>query len=305
MMTAVLLALLPVIVLIAMGYGLRRCKVLAEGFWPEAERLCYFILLPALLFHGLATTDLSGMPAVPIALTLIGALVLVSAALVLARPLLPVTNAAFTSVFQGGIRFNTYIGATLAAGLFGPTGIALAAVCAAAIVPTANLLCILVFARYGSARPRLGGVLVQLLTNPLVLACLAGFVVRGLGISLPPGIEPALRALGAASMPLGLFCVGAALTFASAKSWLAPLLLASLAKFALLPLSTLLLARALGLSGEVLVVVMLFHVLPTASSAYILSRQLGGDAPLMAGIIAGQTVLGALAMPLVMAMLPG
>jgi predicted permease len=43
---------------------------------------------------------------------------------------------------------------------------------------------------------------------------------------------------------------------------------------------------------------MLFHSLPTASSAYILSRQLGGDAPLMAGIIAFQTLLAAVTMPL-------
>jgi len=43
----------------------------------------------------------------------------------------------------------------------------------------------------------------------------------------------------------------------------------------------------------------LFQALPTASSSYILARQLGGDAPLMAGIIAGQTLLAVIALPLV------
>jgi malonate transporter len=43
---------------------------------------------------------------------------------------------------------------------------------------------------------------------------------------------------------------------------------------------------------------MLFQSLPTASSAYILARHLGGDAPLMAGIIALQTVVAAVAIPL-------
>jgi malonate transporter len=305
MITAVLLALLPVIILIAMGYGLRRSGMLSAGFWAEAERLSYFILLPALLFHGLATADLDGLPVLPMAISIIGALLAVSAGLALARPAMPLDDAGFTSVFQGGIRFNTYIAATLAAGLYGAQGIALAAMCAAAIVPTVNLLCILVFARYGTARPSAGGVVRQLLTNPLVVACLLGFLVQALRLPMPPGIDPALRALGAASMPLGLFCVGAALSFPSLRSWLTPLLLASMAKFVLLPVMTLLLARIVGLTGPALVVVILTNALPTASSAYILARQLGGDAPMMAGITAVQTVLGAVAVPLVVALLLG
>ncbi len=67
------------------------------------------------------------------------------------RPLLRVDGPAFTSVFQGSVRFNNYVGVTLAAGLFGTKGIALAAICNAAIVPTVNILCVLVFGR-GMAR---------------------------------------------------------------------------------------------------------------------------------------------------------
>ena len=48
---------------------------------------------------------------------------------------------------------------------------------------------------------------------------------------------------------------------------------------------------------------LVFQVLPTASSSYILARQLGGDAPLMAGITAVQTVLAVAAIPLVLALL--
>jgi predicted permease len=43
--------------------------------------------------------------------------------------------------------------------------------------------------------------------------------------------------------------------------------------------------------------------MPTASTAYIMSRQLGGDAPLMAGITAMQTVIAAAAIPVVLAAL--
>lgn len=51
---------------------------------------------------------------------------------------------------------------------------ALAAICNAAIVPIVNVLCVLVFARFGSARLDGRGILKQLAANPLVISCLAG-----------------------------------------------------------------------------------------------------------------------------------
>jgi malonate transporter len=48
---------------------------------------------------------------------------------------------------------------------------------------------------------------------------------------------------------------------------------------------------------------LLFQALPTASSSYIMARQLGGDAPLMAGIIASQTLLAAVALPIAVVVL--
>jgi len=67
-----------------------------------------------------------------------------------------------------------------------------------------------------------------------------------------------------------------------------------------MPLATLAIAMIAGLDGPALTVALLFQVLPTASSAYIMARQLGGDAPLMAGITATQTVMAFFAIPLVL-----
>ncbi len=100
-----------------------------------------------------------------------------------------------------------------------------------------------------------------------------------------------LKALGQASLPLGLLCVGAALDFGTARTWIRPLAVTSAVKFGLMPLATVLACLALGLRGPAAATALLFQALPTASSSYIMARQLGGDAPLMAGIIALQTVL--------------
>ena len=300
MTLSLLTALLPIALLIVLGAWLKRRQFLADNFWAQAERLAYYILLPSLFFHGLATAKLDGVPFQSMVSVLVLSTVVVSLMLLGARALITQDNAAFTSVFQGGIRFNNYVGVSAAAGLFGVQGIALAAVANAAIVPTVNILCVLVFAKYGSSgRMPFSKVLKQLALNPLVLACIAGGLIQALDWELPVGIEPMLKALGQASLPLGLLCVGAALEFGSMKQWLRPVGYSSLVKFLIMPLVTLWACHLFGLEGKAAIAALLFQALPTASSSYIRARQLGGDAPLMAGIIACQTLLAGIALPAV------
>ncbi|MBI3145898.1 MAG: AEC family transporter [Pseudogulbenkiania sp.] len=299
MVQTLLLALLPIALLIAMGAGLRRHALLAESFWAQAERLGYYVLLPALFLHGLATARLAGVPVLAMVATLSISTLVVAGILVAMRRHLTVDDAAFTSVFQGGVRFNNYVGVSAAVGLLGAQGVALAAVANATIVPTVNILCVLVFARYGrGGSASLRSIARQLAHNPLVVACFIGILLKVTGLGLPMAIEPVFKALGQASLPLGLLCVGAALDFSSARSWMHPVGIASLAKFALMPLATLVACHAFGLHGAAAIAALLFQALPTASSSYIMARQLGGDAPLMAGIIACQTLLAGLVLPL-------
>ena len=53
---AVILALAPIALLIGLGQGMRRVGFLADAFWPQAERLSYYVLLPALFLVTAAVT---------------------------------------------------------------------------------------------------------------------------------------------------------------------------------------------------------------------------------------------------------
>lgn len=305
MLHVLLTTLLPIILLIALGTLLRVRGFVAQSFWPGAERLSYYVLLPSLFLHGLATANLDGVPvlgmvAVLMLSTLSGALLLV-----LYQGVRQHDGADFTSLFQGGIRFNNYIGATLAAGIYGGAGIALAAVANAAIVPLVNLLCVLVFARFSARHSSPLTVLRAILANPLILGCAGGMLLRVTGLGLPAGIEPTLGALGHAALPLGLLCVGAALGGARIGDQAQPLIAASVFKFLVMPVTTWGLCRLLGLNGQAAVVAVIFQALPTASSSYVMARQMGGNAPLMATIIAVQTVVAAATLPLVLSVLLG
>ena len=69
-------------------------------------------------------------------------------------------------------------------------------------------------------------------------------------------------------------------------------------RLAVMPAVSFGLAFALGLNGMALDIAMICVAAPVATSAYILARQLGGDARLMANIITLTTLLSLVTIPL-------
>ena len=69
-----------------------------------------------------------------------------------------------------------------------------------------------------------------------------------------------------------------------------------------MPALAIALALAFSLTGSNLVIVAVCSAIPASSSAYVLARQMGGDAPLLAQIITLQTILAAITMPVVIAL---
>jgi len=291
-------ALWPLFALIIGGYLLRRWDFPGEAFWPAAERLNYFILFPALLFSSLATAPLEN-PALPrLAAAVFLGLGIGWAALLLARRLLVWPAARFGAITQGILRFNTYLGLAAIGSLFGKDGLAIAALILALMVPTVNLMS--VWALTAERGVNLRGLLLPVAKNPLILACLAGALVNLAGIGLPGGTDRLLNLLAVASLPLGLLCVGAALRPQELAGEVPALAWNCALRLLAMPVLAFLVARVLGLPAMESSILVLFFALPTAPTAYVLTRQLGGDSHLMAGIITLQTLLAAGSLLLVM-----
>lgn len=297
-------SLIPIFALIVLGQVLKRYDFPGAAFWPFAEKLTYYILFPALLLYTLATTDLSGLDAAPMAAALIGALGLVAILLILLKPRLGFDNPSFTSLFQGCIRPNTYIGLAATIALYQNNGAALAAIAIISVIPFVNLLSVMALARYGSAHHR-GWLytLPAIAKNPLIIACVLGIILNGYYRYLPWGTGRILDLLGRASLPLGLLIVGAGLDVRSLSAQKAATSLASAMKLLLLPLLTMIMCRFFDVGYLASTVAVLFAALPGAPSSYVLSRQLGGDHDLMAGILTVETALAFVTMPVILAVM--
>ena len=167
-MLQIILVILPVFLLIFIGQVCRRRSFPGDGFWAPAEKLTYYLLLPALIVIVLAEADFARLAVLPMALAMAGAIILMTGLVVALRPLLEIDGPGFTSVYQSVVRLNAYIGLSVAFGLYGETGLAIAAVAVATFVPLVNVTSTFMLARYGtSAQPSLGGVLKRVAANPL------------------------------------------------------------------------------------------------------------------------------------------
>nr|WP_163501574.1 AEC family transporter [Halomonas socia] len=292
-------ALGPLFLLILLGAALGWKHLPGGDFWPQLEKLIYFLLFPAMLVATLATADVSQVPVGRVALVLLGVMAVLGALLWRLRQRLGLDPAAFTSVFQGALRFNTYVGVAGASALHGSAGATVAAVAVALMVPVVNVLCVASFIAAGTLGPAsLGKSLLALARNPLILACLAGIALNLSGIGLPGWSAQTVGLLGSAALPLGLVAVGVALRPRALVRLDRGVWAANLLKLVAMPGLVLALALLLGLDPVSRDVALLFAALPTATSAYILARQLGGDAELMAALITGQTLLAMLTLPL-------
>jgi malonate transporter len=299
-MNAFTTALIPIIVLIILGYTLKRSSFLTEETWSGIEKLTYFILLPALLIRTLGKQTIVGTPWPSILVVVTGTLILSAAVLVSLRRIRTINDATFTSIFQGGVRFNTYITLAVAQSLFGIKGLAMASIAAGFMIVLINLLCVSAFVLWGKATFRgIFSFIREIIGNPLIIGCAIGWLLSLSGIGLPHITEDILEIISRAALPFGLLAVGAALKPEVIRGHVSPIVFSSITQFGLKPLFTAILISCTGLTGVAAGVLVIAFMTPTAPSAYILARQLGGDTQAMASIITFQTLLAFLVMPLI------
>lgn len=297
----VLLALIPVAALIIGGAGLRRLPgFTSPEFWSGAEKLAYYVLLPVLLFSSVAEVSVEHVPLGRLAVSLVGPTIIVSILIIGLRRFAARDLPSFTSVLQGGIRFNTYIGLSVSASLFGAEGSAVAAIVAAVLVPTVNIVSSLGFEFLRTGPTSVVGILRVVVTNPLVIGCAAGGVWNLTGAQVPTVVDSVLSPLAAAALPIGLLCVGAGLRRFPLRAHFAAMVNSTVSKLIVLPAVTLFALVLLEVPTTPGLVAMIFQSIATASSGYVMARQLGGNSELMAALIATQTVLMLVTLPLVL-----
>jgi predicted permease len=301
-MLSIIYALTPVILVILLGALLKRSAILQQEHWSGLENLCYFVLFPALLIKTLATARIGSFEILLFSGMVLFAIFAMTALMLLSRPLLKnylaVNDAAFTSLFQGATRWHGFIALSIVGFLLGDEAIAYMAIVMAVIIPPLNIINVSVLARFAEGENNLGQVLEKIARNPFILACLVGAVLNLSGVGLPSPLYGAFDMVGAGALGVGLLVVGAGLQFSKVAEDRFTVGYGTAVRLLGMPLLMFTGAWLFGIEGMPRTVAVIAGAVPTAASSYVLARQMGGDATLMANLITVQVIVSVFTLPL-------
>ena len=305
----ILNSIAPVFLLIALGTILRHTHFFPDTFFKGLNKLVFWIALPALLISriGRAEIEIKTVSQMVLLITL-GTLCGLVLAWGIARwmKLPPQKRGSF---IQGSFRSNgAFIGLPLiiyTLGNLNPRAEMLGTVVLAPLVILFNALSVLVLLYYGNRKSStvqsMRTFAIQLLKNPLVVACAIGLGLNFSGLSLPPFLFRPLDALGTAALPLILLSIGSSLGFERLHGAASPSLVASLIKVVAVPAIGFLLAGLFDLTTSARMVALLYLAAPAAGMSYVMAEVMGNDAPLAGRIVALSTLLSAVTLPIVIA----
>lgn len=306
----VLNSLMPVFLIIALGKLLCRTGFFSDGLAKGLSRLTYWVALPALLIDKVSTATFSSGSVSRMSLLLVVATAGSALFSLLITRILHMENKSAGAFIQASARSNNaFIGLPVI--LYSMTGLdpnleAMATVALAPAIVFYNVFSVTVLLAHSdrSRRRPMEAVwlfIKQLLSNPLLIACVLGLTLNFTGLKAPLAIQRSLAALGDTSLALALLSIGASLSFDGLRNGLLHTSLGSVIKVFVQPAIGLGLALLWNLPPVERQMLLIYLACPTAVASYVLADIFDSDRDLTAHIIVVSTLLSAVSLSLIVA----
>lgn len=304
-------AIAPIILMVLIGYLLKRSGFIRGEFTQIANKLLFHVFLPITLFLNVYDLEtIAGLEIGYIIYTL-------SAILLIFLLSIPVVMRVTDRQERRGVLLqvtfrsnHALIGISLAEAVLGGEGAAAAALLSATVIPLFNVLAILSLSMFrgDGSRPDGKKLLLDIAKNPLILSIAAGLAALGIraifvraGISfrltdLAP-IYAVLDDLASLTTPLALLVLGAQFEFSAIKSLRREIVFGTLMRTAIVPLLGLGTAYLLfrdQFSGAQFAALISIFATPVAVSSVPMAQEMGGDVPLAGQLIVWTTLCSAL-----------
>jgi len=295
-------AIAPIFLIITTGYLLFKTRIVDESVWSAIEHICFYLLFPFLIIRTLSRANLGSVPVIDFMAVIVVAILGMSALLVLIQAFIwkrfPQSGPSFSSIFQGATRFHGFVAIAVIGPLYGDAGVTLAALALAIMVPLLNVISVVVLSVYGHSdtRPQVIAVAKKIVTNPLIIACIVGLLFNWLG--LPDVLYETIGIIGAGGLGLALLAVGAGMNFGQAAQHKMLLTVGVLTRLIGMPAIVIAMSWLVGLDGIARTVAIIAGAVPTAASAYVMARKMGGNAELMSSIVTFQVIVAFFTLPL-------
>ena len=305
-------ATLPIVGTVAIGYLLKKAGFMNEAFAKAANRLVFRIFLPAMLFLNVYTIDAALAQDMRYILYALGMLLAVFALGLVAVVLFTDRPERRGVLLQGIFRSNyALIGIPLAASLFGDAGAAVASLLSAVLIPAFNILAVIslsIFRKEEGQRVHVGGILLDIVKNPLIDAVVLGLCALGVRALFGvwevdfrlSDIEPLMKVLGYLSSiatPLALLVLGAQFEFSAVGTLRREIIFGTLLRTVAVPLlgvgTAYFFFRDI-LGGAHFAALVAAFATPVAVSSVPMAQEMGADTALAGQLVVFTTIGSAL-----------
>lgn len=297
-------AVLPIVLMIALGYLFKRIGLLNQGFLDAGNKLTFRVLIPALLYYNIYGIGSLGEINFGFVLYGLAAVVVIFLVSTLITCLFTKEQGKRGALIQAAFRSNyAIIGLPLASSLFGDKGAAAAGVMSAFCVPLFNILAVVTLTIFnnGSQKKKIDvkKILIGIVKNPLIIATVLGlltlaarelFVLWGVRFRLRDieFLYKTLENLKSICTPFALIVLGGKFEFSAVKRQLRYIVFGTLMRTVAVPVLGLAVAYFFipGLSGEHFATYVAVFGTPVAVASAIMAKEMGADDEL-----AGQLVV--------------
>lgn len=224
-------AVAPLILLVALGYLLKKIKFFSPEFLQIANKFCFYVALPALLFKNLYDSDLDSLPW-KLVIFSVSAIIIIFLLALLYAIIFVKDNTKKGVMIQGIMRSNyAFIGIPLATSLFSDneliakTGVTVALM-SIFCIPLFNMLSVValsIFVDKDENTNHFKKVLLGIIKNPLIIAIFSGLLVLIFRLIIPSSafiirdnvnfLYKTLDSLAKIASPLALIIVGGQFEF--------------------------------------------------------------------------------------------
>jgi len=305
----IFLLISPVFILIILGNILRRIGVPDLSFWEVNDKLVYWVLIPALLFHHISQINLSSSMFYTYGVVILSGLLIVTIVAIIFARLLGYSPESWSSILQGAARHNAFIALAIAGSLFGDEGLAIGAVFMLLYVPSINIVVISIMVSnlnqpgQTDSKKGIANIFVELIKNPFILAMIAGLIFSLIDSEKIILVYKTSGLLGSAALPIMLLTIGAKIKIRDLALRITPIVISNSLKLIVFPVIAYFVAKFMELSQLEVIVAVIFASVPTAASSHALAKQFGGDAQLMTSIVTTQVALSFITIPIILAII--
>ena len=275
---------LPFLLYIAFGYGVRMSGLADEDFMKRLNKVIFQAFFPILMLYSIPEGMTLNLRLVAVAII---SVLLLQAVLLAVVPRLVKENERRGVIIQAIYRSNFVLfGIPLATSVFGEEGTLLATMMVAIVIPVYNITAVVILELFRGGKVPVSVLIKNILKNPMIRGALLGFIFHILGIKLPVSVEGPIKQFANLTTPLALFVLGGTLHFNAIGGNLKYVVPSMTFKMVILPAVILAVATLLGFSGVERFVYFEMYATPVATASYAMAQNMGGD-----GELAGQFVV--------------